>query len=617
MDKISPKKLFKAFAILTLSIALVACSSSSKTGYGSFGGHNGKYDQQAQALFDKANGNTDPIAKTGLLADSFYLFSKSGNVDYATKVLFKLRPNLRLILAEDNKKIAVGKGYLEYYKGNYARALNHLNKVIPSSLNIDYQKDYFYLKSQVYYKQSNVTNAAEQLIYINQISNNSLEIKNNNEKIWGMLRELTPDQLYAQQNNPTLSSELRGWLNFNYVNKKYDINQNQVAKKLESWQREYRDHAANDYIPEMTKVKPDQKFSPPKKIALLLPLSNGPFVKPARAVKNGFIAALYNFYAANNFVPSIKVYDTGKRDVNELYQLALASGAEMIVGPLTKENVKKISRNSLQVPVLALNVSSDAGFFSSKNNLFEFGLLPEDEAISAANRANFDGHHNAAIVVPNNDWGKRTADSFTRQWRNLGGNIVVTTFFNANNLDSEIRTLLGIDKSNTRVSKLKQLGVALNYTPRRRQDIDFVFVAANPNMARQIKPLLNFYYAKDLPVYAISSVYSGIVSRRVDQDLNNVIFCDMPWVLDRSIKRKKVYQAIQSKWPKELRTNPRLFALGVDAYKLTQQLGQLQSLSEIGVSGMSGILKLDNNNVVTRKLMWAKFRDGEPTFVAN
>ena len=136
-------------------------------------------------------------------------------------------------------------------------------------------------------------------------------------------------------------------------------------------------------------------------------------------------------------------------------------------------------------------------------------------------------------------------------------------------------------------------------------------------MARQIKPLLNFYYAGNLPVYATSSIYSGFIASRSNQDLNDIVFCDMPWILDKAIKSKKIHKTIVEKWPKKYKQNPRLFALGVDAYKISQQLDQLINFSEIGLSGMTGILKLDDKQQIHRQLMWAKFKNGRAKLLVN
>merc|ERR1712000_3169 len=72
------------------------------------------------------------------------------------------------------------------------------------------------------------------------------------------------------------------------------------------------------------------------------------------------------------------------------------------------------------------------------------------------------------------------------------------------------------------------------FEPRRREDADWVFLVALPQQGRMIKPALAFNFANDLPVYATSHVFSGVVNSLKDRDLNGVRFCDVPWLLESS-----------------------------------------------------------------------------------
>ena len=72
------------------------------------------------------------------------------------------------------------------------------------------------------------------------------------------------------------------------------------------------------------------------------------------------------------------------------------------------------------------------------------------------------------------------------------------------------------------------------FDPRRRQDIDFIFLLANPSQARGIKPTLAFFFAEDLPVYSTSHMNDNSESRIDYLDLAGIRFCDIPWKLTRS-----------------------------------------------------------------------------------
>ena len=96
-------------------------------------------------------------------------------------------------------------------------------------------------------------------------------------------------------------------------------------------------------------------------------------------------------------------------------------------------------------------------------------------------------------------------------------------------------------------------------------------------MARQIKPRLNFYYAGTMPIYAISQVYTGTPDTKNDRDLNGLMFCDIPWVLNSHLKPSflnTLKQNTQKIWPDSFKKSPKLYALGVDAYDIAFQLNQ-------------------------------------------
>ena len=84
------------------------------------------------------------------------------------------------------------------------------------------------------------------------------------------------------------------------------------------------------------------------------------------------------------------------------------------------------------------------------------------------------------------------------------------------------------------------------FTARRRHDIDFVFLLSNATQARGINPTLAFFYAEDIPVYAISHVHVGTDSRIDAIDMNGIRFCDIPWKLTND---DSTQQLIVETWP--------------------------------------------------------------------
>ena len=69
-----------------------------------------------------------------------------------------------------------------------------------------------------------------------------------------------------------------------------------------------------------------------------------------------------------------------------------------------------------------------------------------------------------------------------------------------------LESALNLEASKQRTRQIRQLlATNLESSPRRRQDIDTVFMlSSRSHEARALKPLIAFLYADDLPVYATS-----------------------------------------------------------------------------------------------------------------
>jgi len=327
-------------------------------------------------------------------------------------------------------------------------------------------------------------------------------------------------------------------------------------------------------------------------IALLLP-TKGPHAKAAKIVRDGFLAAYYQTKQNQPSGTEVKMYDTSSQSIEAAYQKALSEQASLIVGPLTKPEVQAIAKLQLEVPVLALNTISEDNTFP--RNLYQFGLMPEDEVIAAAEHALRQGHRRALILAPHSEWGLRLADTFKHFWASHHATVVDIKFFKTpSELESKIRDLLQVQGTT------------------RRTDADMIFIAPSHELALQVKPLLNFYYAETLPVYATSAIYSGTPSPHQDQDLNGIHFCDMPWVLAQSSEMREAHSALQALWPNSVKSSPRFFALGMDAYQLAIQLGHPERFSPRSIPGFTGELQINNYQRIQRGLVCARFEQGVP-----
>ncbi len=506
-------------------------------------------------------------------------------------------------------------------KSDPEAALRDLRVIWTPSKLPEYLKIKFYSTRSAVYKSSNRNvEAVQERLFLAKHINNHEELKANNEAIWEILSESSPATLNNLQASNS-SNELKGWVAFAKITKEYDHDSRQLHSALTAWQTEYPQHPAISFMPDnllpaeqssnyaanipSASSYSGKQLSVPHKIALILPLQ-GANAQAALAVRDGFMAA-YNSQTDSQQKPKIQVFDTtAHNDVQDIYREAVNDGADFIVGPLIKEEVESLSSSfSLRVPVLALNILPKQ---RAKDNVFQFGLSPEMEAYAVADKAWRDGRRNALIIAPKSAWGTRMFTAFKERWEELGGNILASQSIQSQaNLNKEVQQLLAIDTSEARAKELKQAGLKFTYEARRRQDADMIFIATNAALARQVKPLLNFYYAAKIPAYASSSVFSGTPQPSLDQDLNGIQFCDMPWVLDGSVRN-----GTNSAEAQGFEQYNRLFALGLDSYKIAMHIDQLTLVPDLGLPGKTGKLTMDSQQHVQRKLLWAKFKNGLP-----
>ena len=139
------------------------------------------------------------------------------------------------------------------------------------------------------------------------------------------------------------------------------------------------------------------------------------------------------------------------------------------------------------------------------------------------------------MLVPDTEWGYRLQRAFSKRFEALGGHVVGSNVYPAkkNDYSAAITNLLNLTTSNHRKSILQQvIKEQVKFEARRRQDVDMIFIAANSRQARLIKPQLKFHHAQDLPVYATSHISSSNAKPDDDRDLNEILFVDIPWMLD-------------------------------------------------------------------------------------
>jgi outer membrane PBP1 activator LpoA protein len=438
-------------------------------------------------------------------------------------------------------------------------------------------------------------------------------------QIWQLLEETPLSILNQLHQDQAISREEQGWLSLAILNKQSNA-LNTYHQAIQTWMQQFPDHPALALINQ--NQLNSNPIKTPKHITLLLPLT-GPLAKSGQAIRNAFFAAYYSDQKNHpGNTPTVSVIDTNQGDMATLYQQAITQGSDFIVGPLTKAHVTDMANlDKLPIPVLALNNTATN---DPKPNLYSYSLSPVQEATDTANRSWSENHNpHAVMIIPNNPWGQQIGQAFQTQWQQLGGQVLSTvTYQSRNDLYQSLKQLLDLDLSQRRIRILENtIGQHVRATPIIRQDINTIFVVALPNMARQITPLLKFYYAGDIPVYATSNIYNGIANTAADNDMNGLIFSDMPFVLLKHLPSAYPYYNLKDQlaalYPTSFKNNSKLYAFGLDAYLLTQQLPRLEVTPLLGIYGATGQLTLGANQAIHRKLLWAQMDRGVPRLLIN
>jgi outer membrane PBP1 activator LpoA protein len=346
----------------------------------------------------------------------------------------------------------------------------------------------------------------------------------------------------------------------------------------------------------------------PTQMALVLPLS-GRQQGAGVAVRDGFLAALLQQDARQR--PLVKVYDAAEMGAATAYKRAIDEGAQFVVGPLTKDEVTAVSVSGYaSVPTLALNQLAENTVPPAL--MFQFALDPEDEARQIAQRVTADGRMRGLLLLPNNEWGQRVFRAFDNELKTLGGTIAGMRFYDpaARDYSQPITQLLLIDESRARANALNTaLGTHLEFEPRARTDAQFVFVGAQPVQGRSLRPALRFHLTEDLPIYATSDIFEP--DAQANNDLEGVIFPDMPWVISPDAVSTQLRTALSKYWPVRARGRGRLYAFGFDAYRIVPLLKAGNFGSAHAVPGMTGLLSVDDKGRVRRELDWARVSDGK------
>lgn len=309
------------------------------------------------------------------------------------------------------------------------------------------------------------------------------------------------------------------------------------------------------------------------RIALLLPLRSDTLGQAAAAVRAGFMAA-YEREQDGATISVIESSDDAEEVVSDY--IGVLSTHDVIVGPLSRTSVAAIAQSGVvRKPTIALNQPEPAtagknGADSSlPQQMLLMGLSVEDEARQVARWASADLPAGKAFVLATHTaWQRRAAKAFSSEWQALG-------------LASESMELSAAGGA-LNAGALAQLKQRIG-----KEQPAALFVALDAQQTRQLRAAIG----DEMPLYGTSQLNPYALpdsgSAEPLSALNGVRLVDLPWQLQADHPAVMVYpRSVPGPEQKRSADLERLYALGIDAYRVAREIGASHTRFEIdGVSG--------------------------------
>lgn len=431
------------------------------------------------------------------------------------------------------------------------------------------------------------------------------------ELFWRHLQQLSSKDLAKLRQ--TLPLGYQPWINLAALSRMEQPEE--VLASIEAWTLQHGEHSALPIAESLRSAT--QADSSIERVAILAPIS-GPLERAGAAVSDGVFFEFYRDLKINQqqrqnrsaVAPSPRnltflLVDTGKADpVNVAYGEAKDWGADLIIGPLEKRRVEQLFEFQEKTPLITLNRREQPSG-ELESGVLQLSLAPEDEASQLAEAAFADGLRRVVLLRPEGEWGDRMEGALLSRWNTLGGRVASAGVYGAMSTYSDVlRAALDLDASGERNRSMRRLfSSRVEVEDRRRKDLDGIFMLCrNAEEARALKPLIDYHYAGDLPVYAVSTADTRSSDPNANRDLNGVRLLTMPWRVARDDFEPPGGDLSGALSP--------LFALGADAYHLSQHYHRSQASLMPYYSGRSAELNTQRDGVLKRRLILAEFDRG-------
>ena len=362
------------------------------------------------------------------------------------------------------------------------------------------------------------------------------------------------------------------------------------TKKFREWKERYAQHLAARFPLELFRTQHES----PQKIALLLPQS-GPLSSAATAIKNGFFSAHLNTTVPSNL--SIDVYDTSTTEITTLIEQVVDDGVDVIVGPLEKDNVRRIlEKDAASVPIVALNRPTSGPRLAPQRNLVHLAQVVEDDAVAIANRINTGNFRRVLLVLGGDYWCVRAAIRFRDMIDDSVTVAAETVFSDLSESTESIANLLRVTQSSSRQSDVARITRrTIEFTARRRHDIDAIVAFVDKDEFSALSAALHYHFAGDIPVLLAEPTFRDL--SRAGSYADGVSFTSTPahlYPIPLTLRIRGSFADASVLYP--------LYIFGIDAYRTTMSIESV--LAGGSIFGYTGYLRQNDNGTLMREPIW-------------
>lgn len=423
---------------------------------------------------------------------------------------------------------------------------------------------------------------------------------NDVDAVWSMLQHVRePEALEIVE--PTRLT--RGWQQLLVTLHQAAANPAAGQALWQRWLAQFEQHPATALAEDLLE---EANQRAPQKALVLLPLT-GQFAEQGQAVRDGMIMAL-----AKRPDLAVTIVDTQSLDFSSIPEILQTEQADVLIGPLLKENITRVDANALPQQLQWLTLNEPPGNLNVSIDRQRFYALDtETEVRQAAHHIHTLGHRSPLVLFPQSSRGETLSQVFSDTWTQLqdDGSLSFGTYQTPDDMKATVQSQLGVTQSEARIWQVKIAAgkIIVDSQPRSRADIDAIYLVGGIEQTRLLKPFIDVNIApfmQPIPVYANSGSHT-LRNDLSENDLDSVHFTDAPWLIPDHPQHQQLEQLIglRKHWGHNL---ARLAAFGHDSVLLTQQGYWLAALPGLTVDGLTGALRLDDNRVL-RQLQWARY----------